>query len=199
MLRKPSRIYKFIRELQAFSSMISDEYSHQKEILYLNERFDCDIDKKVKVKYDYIEDLFIEKNTYVGAYSIIYVTNKDVKTRNSSLHIGENTYIGELNNIRACGGKIRIGKNCLISQQISFIASNHLYSKNSIVKENSWDEKKNFIEISDDVWIGCGAKLLPGIQVGEGSIIAAGAVVNKDIPSYAVVAGVPAKIIKYRE
>ena len=54
------------------------------------------------------------------------------------------------------------------------------------------------MQIGNDVWIGTGAILLDGVTIGNGAIVAAGAVVNKDVPPYAVVGGVPAKIIKYR-
>ena len=52
--------------------------------------------------------------------------------------------------------------------------------------------------IGNDVWIGTNAILFPGIKIGNGAIIGAGAVVNKDVPDYAIVAGIPAKIIRYR-
>jgi len=117
---------------------------------------------------------------------------------NSYLEIGQNTYIGELNNIRASGAKVKIGDNCLISQQVSIIGANHLYRKGTLILDDLWDEEKNFVEIEEDVWIGCGAKILPGVRIGIGSIIAAGAVVSKDVSPYSVVAGVPAKVIKYR-
>ncbi|MFX0108100.1 MAG: CatB-related O-acetyltransferase [Candidatus Hodarchaeota archaeon] len=54
------------------------------------------------------------------------------------------------------------------------------------------------VEIGNDVWIGAGAVILPGIKIGHGAIVGAGAVVTKDIPDYAIVVGVPAKILKYR-
>lgn len=53
-------------------------------------------------------------------------------------------------------------------------------------------------KIGNDVWVGEGAKINGGIQVGDGAVIAAGSVVTHDVPPYAIVAGVPAKIIKYR-
>ena len=64
-------------------------------------------------------------------------------------------------------------------------------------------DKNHFLEllpvtIGNDVWIGANALILDGVRVGDGAIIAAGAVVAKDVPSYAVVGGVPAKVIKYR-
>lgn len=57
---------------------------------------------------------------------------------------------------------------------------------------------KGNIVIEDDVWIGYGATIMSGVSIGQGAVIAAGAVVTKDVPPYAVVGGVPAKIIKYR-
>ena len=57
---------------------------------------------------------------------------------------------------------------------------------------------KGDIVLEDDVWIGCNAVILSGVHIGQGAVVAAGAVVTKDIPAYAVVAGNPAHIIKYR-
>ena len=57
---------------------------------------------------------------------------------------------------------------------------------------------KKQLLIGSDVWIGANAVILRGVTVGNGAVIAAGAVVNKDVPSYAIVGGVPAKIIKFR-
>jgi acetyltransferase-like isoleucine patch superfamily enzyme len=54
------------------------------------------------------------------------------------------------------------------------------------------------IEIGNDVWIGAGVLILPSVKIGNGAIVGAGAVVNKDVPDYAIVVGVPAKVIKYR-
>ena len=58
--------------------------------------------------------------------------------------------------------------------------------------------RQKMIEIGNDVWIGNGASIMPGIKVGDGAIVAAGAVVTRDVPAYAIVGGVPARIIKYR-
>jgi serine acetyltransferase len=57
---------------------------------------------------------------------------------------------------------------------------------------------KGNIVIDDDVWIGYGVTILSGVHIGQGAVVAAGAVVTKDVPPYAIVGGVPAKIIKYR-
>ena len=59
-------------------------------------------------------------------------------------------------------------------------------------------EKKISIEIGNDVWIGSRATILEGVNIGDGVVVAAGAVVTKDVPPYAIVGGVPARIIRYR-
>lgn len=57
---------------------------------------------------------------------------------------------------------------------------------------------KGDIIVDDDVWIGYGATIMSGVHIGQGAVVAAGAVVTKDVPPYAIVGGVPAKVIKYR-
>ena len=57
---------------------------------------------------------------------------------------------------------------------------------------------KGDIIVDDDVWIGYGATILSGVHIGQGAVVAAGAVVTKDAPPYAIVGGVPARVIKYR-
>ena len=60
-------------------------------------------------------------------------------------------------------------------------------------------EPAEAVTIEDDVWIGDRVIILPGVSIHTGAVIAAGALVNKDVPAYAIVGGVPAKILKYRE
>jgi len=144
-------------------------------------------------------DLFkVGENCYVGPYALIYVNNYNQNFNNSFLEIGNETSIGEFSNIRACGGKIKIGSKVQIAQNVNIIASNHMFDKGTPIKDQPWDEKNNFIEIGDDVWVGCGTTILPGSKIGSGTVIGANSLVNGVIPENVVAFGSPAKVVKNR-
>ena len=150
--------------------------------------------------YNRIDQIKIGVNTSINDFCTIVAINDFQNTLdNSYLIIGENTYIGEYNNIRAGGGSIEIGNNCSISQHVSIIASNHGISNKLMIKQQKWSINNNYIKIFDDVWIGANSVILPGVTISKGVVVGAGSVVTKDIPEYAIVVGNPAKIIKYRE
>jgi len=143
--------------------------------------------------------IILAKGVYIGAYSVIICQGYDqASNHNSTVKIGEGTYIGELNNIRAAGGKIVIGKKCLISQHVTIVSSNHEVKKDIHIIDQAWTTDKKNIIIGNDVWIGAGAAIMPGIEIGDGAVIAAGSVVTKNILPYTIVAGIPAQIIKER-
>ena len=110
--------------------------------------------------------------------------------------IGNNSGIGI--NARITGKTI-IGENVMMGPNCVIMTRNHNFASTDIpmIKQGMGDEK--IVEISDDVWIGERVIILPGVFVGRGSIIAAGAVVTKDVPDYSIVGGVPAKVIRYRK
>jgi len=78
--------------------------------------------------------------------------------------------------------------------------SGFTYAKESLFEEYTYaDKEKKYLNvIGNDVWIGQRAMLMQGITIGDGAIVAAGAFVNEDVPPYAIVGGIPAKIIGYR-
>jgi acetyltransferase-like isoleucine patch superfamily enzyme len=155
------------------------------------------IDKTTYFDVEDFSDIRLERHVFIGAYNVISVKNFSKTERNCGLHVGEETYIGDQNNIRASGGKIIIGKKCLISQQVSLIAANHGILRDQYIKDQPWESKGDII-IGDDVWIGCGVQVLPGVHIGKGAVIAAGSVVTKSVQPYEIVGGVPAKKIKDR-
>lgn len=92
------------------------------------------------------------------------------------------------------GGTIDIGRDVLIGPNAVLRASNHNYAARNVpIREQGHTGGK--IVIEDDVWIGANVVVLPDVRVGRGAVIAAGAVVNKDVPPYALAGGVPAKVI----
>lgn len=106
--------------------------------------------------------------------------------------IGDNTRIGMHNTII---GPVSIGNNVIFAQNIVVSALNHNYSDPNLPICKQGINTKPII-VKDDSWIGAGAILTQGVTIGKHSIVAAGAVVTKDVPPYSIVAGVPAKIIK---
>lgn len=189
---------KLYRECKFFIESVLFVYKKRKKNRSLNQRYKCNIQPFVDISYNFPEDIVIGEDVFIGNYSTIHVENYKPELRNSSLEIGEKTYIGELNNIRAGGGKIVIGRKCLISQQVSIIAANHSIKKDEFIMDQPWSLDKNYVIIEDDVWIGSGAQILPGVIIGKGAVIAAGSVVIRNVEPDSIVAGNPAKLIKYR-
>lgn len=169
-------------------------------IAYVQMKYDAYIHHDVQLLINDYSNVKIGKGVFVGANTcLLCINDHHAAEQNSELIIGEGTSIGEMNNIRAGGGKIIIGKKCIFSQNINIIAANHLIEKDKFMIDQPWDTNKNFVEIGDDVWIGAGVTILPGVKIGTGSILAAGSVVTKDVEPYAIVAGVPARLLKYRD
>ena len=110
-----------------------------------------------------------------------------------NITIGKNVFINSGSCFQDQGG-IEIGDNVLIGQQVVMATLNH-----DLLPKNRANMTAAPIKIGNDVWIGAHATILSGVTVGNGAVIAAGAVVTKDVPENAVVAGVPAKIIKQIE
>ena len=151
-----------------------------------------------KIRYDNINNIVLGNGVRINDFTTIFCLPQDKAHPDSSLIIGDGTYIGEYQNIRASGGIIKIGRNCSISQHISMIASNHGIALGQDINKQTWDKKKTGITIGDDVWIGANCVILPGVHIYDGAVIGAGSVVTKDIPANAIAVGNPAKVIKYR-
>lgn len=103
-----------------------------------------------------------------------------------------------------CWGKVHVGRYCSIAENVSIGAAQHpltwlgmspfFYKKaGSAFQENDVET-----DIGNDVWIGTNAVVMKGVHVGDGAVVGAGAVVTHDVPSWAVVVGVPAHVLKYR-
>lgn len=94
--------------------------------------------------------------------------------------------------------KIVFGDNVLVGPGVKMFCGNHGSQKNGVPMVFQERIEKD-ICIGEDVWIGANSIIVSGVRIGKGAIVAAGAVVTKDVPSYAIVGGTPAKVIKYRK
>ena len=132
---------------------------------------------------------------------------------NKRLFIGEYTYQWQsliIDEYVGSEAKVSIGKFCSIAKNVRIITGGihptdwistypfrnqfNLPGKN----RDGMPKTKGDIIVGHDVWIGTGVTILSGVKIGNGAVVATGAVVTKDIPAYAIVGGVPAKVIKYR-
>ena len=107
------------------------------------------------------------------------------------MEIGAHTVINRRCTLDGRGG-LRIGSNVSVSPEVMLITSHHLKDDPTFAVEDKG------IVIEDYVWVGCRATILPGVTIGRGAVVAAGAVVTKDVAPYAIVGGVPAKVIGER-
>jgi maltose O-acetyltransferase len=109
--------------------------------------------------------------------------------RKGVLIIGNNNFINGA--IISASTKITIGNNCKFGP-FSMIIDSDFHN----VKDHNLDGESGEIVIEDDVWIGAKATVLKGVRIGKGAVVAVGSVVTKDVPANAIVAGIPAKVIK---
>lgn len=131
-------------------------------------------------------------------------------------YMGYGTYMGE-----ECHISATVGRYCCIGQHVRTAFGNHpieewvslhpaffsvskqanftYVNENRFAEYSYGDESRHTaIKVGNDVWIGDSALIIAGVKIGDGAVIAAGSVVTRDVPPYAIVGGVPAKIIKYR-
>ena len=174
--------------------------------------------KQAVHQYKARKECLFEDNVIIDSFDRFEGMNRlttDVTLLTSS--IGYASYIGNRSFIK----NTKIGRYTCIATDVMTVAGSHPTSKFvsihpafystrkqsgfTYVREDKFsdfnyiDENQKFtVMIGNDVWIGSGVKIMEGVTIGDGAVAAAGAIVTKDVPPYAIVGGVPAKIIKYR-
>jgi acetyltransferase-like isoleucine patch superfamily enzyme len=119
----------------------------------------------------------------------------------AGIELGDNSLIGSgsrIGPVNSDEGKIIIGNGVQIGPETVILAGGHTYER----KDIPFLQQPYFfssVVIGDDVWIGTKVIILPGVNIGDGAVVGAGAVVTKDVDPYTVIAGVPARVIKERK
>lgn len=151
----------------------------------------------------------LTKNFTPNVLGKVYINAKNVKIGKNvtfypgvylwgnNIEIGDNVDIGIGTIIYSKNG-IKIGSNTNIAGQCYIIDSNHGTKKDRLIREQTDDAAPDGIYIGDDVWIGAQCSILKGAKIKKGAVIGAQTLVNKPVPSYAIVAGTPFKILKQR-
>ena len=110
--------------------------------------------------------------------------------------LGDHSGIGINAQLR---GPVAIGDDVMMGRDVLILTRNHRHDRTDIPMRLQGFEEERPVTIGNDVWICDRVTILPGVRVGDGSILAAGTVVTRDVPPYAVVGGVPARVIRYRK
>lgn len=114
---------------------------------------------------------------------------------NASVRIGANVFVGR-GTILDIVGECHIGDGCLIAPGSFLTDHNHAMAPNMPI----WRQPciASVVTLGNDVWLGARAIVLPGVTIGDGAVVAAGAVVTRDVAPMSIVAGVPARFIRFR-
>lgn len=131
------------------------------------------------------------RNTHVLPYAMIKAMTGDVS-------VGEFCTVNPFCVIYGFSGGLEIGDSVRIATHTVIVPGNHVFEDPDKQIRLQGTESKG-IRIQNDIWLGTGVRILDGVTIGSGAVVAAGSVVNKDVPKYAIVAGVPAQIIKWRK
>ena len=147
--------------------------------------------------YRQIDVIEIGRNVHVfaGVEIIVFPTSKHSSVR-GGLVLGDGAIISKGVNIRAAGGMIRIGAGSGIGQHCVVVAANHRPVLGQPIFHTPWEETRTGVTVGTNVWVGANCVLLPGVTIGDNSLIAAGSVVSRDVPPNEIWGGVPARKLK---
>jgi acetyltransferase-like isoleucine patch superfamily enzyme len=151
-------------------------------LLFLGRRLELEIARKGRVEFGRL--------VWIG-------DRTKIRCHEGVVEIGAKTVIGQECTISAYR-RVRIGEQCVIADRAMFIDFDHgvVEVERPIRLQGIY---KRDVEVGSNVWIGYGACILRGVRVGDNSIVGTNSVVTKDVPANAVVAGIPARVIRMRE
>ncbi len=117
-------------------------------------------------------------------------------SRDSRINVGSNFYMGNYCHLSA---EATIGDDVMFASFVALVGGDHVIDNITVPMRAAGRGERQPIVIDDDVWIGHGAIVMHGVRVGRGAVVGAGSVVTRDVPAQAIVAGSPARIIRYRQ
>jgi acetyltransferase-like isoleucine patch superfamily enzyme len=129
------------------------------------------------------DDVTLYGDTFLGAYG-----------ERGELRIGKKSHVDRQSVIHGEGG-VRIGRGCAIAAGVIVYSQTNRFGASPESPILDQGTEYDAVAIGDDVWIGAGAVVLPGVTIGDHAVVAAGAVVRNDVPEWKIVAGVPAREI----
>jgi acetyltransferase-like isoleucine patch superfamily enzyme len=143
-------------------------------------------------------ELEIARNARVEFGRFVWIgDDTKIRCHEGRVEIGQKTVMGQECTISAYQ-RVRIGEQCVIADRAMFIDFDHgvVEVERPIRQQGIY---KRDVEVGSNVWIGYGACILRGVRVGDNSIVGTNSVVTKDVPANAVVAGIPARVIRMRK
>lgn len=156
----------------------------------------CTISEGCRINALSEQGIHLGNNFSLGANSFIECTGV-ISQLGLGIDIGDNVGIAS-NSFLGVRGYVKIGNNTIIGPFFSLHAENHKYEALDTLIRLQGTTRRGII-IGDNCWIGAKVTILDGVTIGNGCVIAAGAVVNRCFPDNSVIGGIPAKLIKYRE
>lgn len=159
-------------------------------------RGNLSIDRHCYIDALSVDGICFGNNVSIGKNTTIECSGS-LKSIGKGLSIGNNVGLGT-HGFWGCAGGIEIGDNTIFGNYVSLHSENHNFSQKDVPIRLQGVTRKG-IKIGSDCWIGAKATILDGTDLGDGCIVAAGAVVRGIIPPYSIIGGIPAKIIKMRE
>lgn len=176
-----------IERINAGLAYISDEsvFNEQKRARILTQRLNTVDRSDFKQISEIVKELF-------GKSEGAFVNPPFYCDYGFNIEVGKN-FFANYNCTILDVGKVKIGDNCFIAPNVSIYTAGHPIHPQT---RNTMYEYGIDMTIGNDVWIGGNSVICPGVNIGDGAVIGAGSVVTRDVPSYTVVAGNPAKVIK---
>lgn len=143
--------------------------------------------------------VYVGSNSRIGRYALIRCFDLPNEKGKSMLEIGDGVNLGDYITVSCCN-HIRIGNGVRMGRMVMITDNAHGHTNDKAELDISPILRplisKGEVIIEDNVWIGEKVSIMPGVQIGKGAIVAANAVVTKNVPAYTIVAGCPAKSIK---